>query len=132
MPRFGPIGRQDLIRYLRQIGFEGPYAGGRHQFMEMAASLASTSWRECSAKPGSAASSGSTFDTPGQVTMTSEPERERQPYERVHDIPLILEQMRLAVREALALHKRMGNPVAVWRDGKVEWIQPEDIPTDDA
>lgn len=34
MPRFGPIRRQDLIRYLRQLGFEGPYAGGRHQFME--------------------------------------------------------------------------------------------------
>ena len=34
MPRFGPIRRPDLIRYLRQLGFDGPYAGGRHQFME--------------------------------------------------------------------------------------------------
>jgi len=33
MPPFGPITRQDLIRYLRQIGFEGPYAGGKHQYM---------------------------------------------------------------------------------------------------
>ena len=33
MPRFGPIKRQDLIRALRQLGFEGPYAGTRHQFM---------------------------------------------------------------------------------------------------
>jgi len=33
MPRFGPIKRKDLIRYLRQLGFEGPYSGGRHQFM---------------------------------------------------------------------------------------------------
>jgi hypothetical protein len=33
MPRFGPIRRQDLIRYLRLVGFEGPYSGGRHQFM---------------------------------------------------------------------------------------------------
>ena len=33
MPPFGPIGRNDLIRYLRQVGFEGPYSGGRHQFM---------------------------------------------------------------------------------------------------
>jgi hypothetical protein len=33
MPRFGPIKRQDLIRYLRRVGFEGPYSGGRHQFM---------------------------------------------------------------------------------------------------
>src|ERR1700726_54377 len=37
------------------------------------------------------------------------------------------------VREALRMHKRMGNPVAAWRDGKVVWIQPEDIivPEDD-
>ena len=34
MPRFGPIRRADFIRYLRQLGFDGPYAGGRHQFME--------------------------------------------------------------------------------------------------
>ena len=33
MPRFGPIKRQDLIRALRQLGFEGPYSGKRHQFM---------------------------------------------------------------------------------------------------
>lgn len=33
MPGFGPIKRSDLIRYLRQIGFEGPYSGGKHQFM---------------------------------------------------------------------------------------------------
>ena len=33
MPRFGPIARQDLIRFLRLLEFEGPYSGGRHQFM---------------------------------------------------------------------------------------------------
>ena len=33
MPRLGPIKRQDLIRYLKQLGFEGPYSGGKHQFM---------------------------------------------------------------------------------------------------
>lgn len=33
MPRLGPIKREDLIRYLRQLGFAGPYSGGRHQFM---------------------------------------------------------------------------------------------------
>lgn len=33
MPHFGPIKRRDLIRYLRQVGFEGPYSGGKHQFM---------------------------------------------------------------------------------------------------
>jgi predicted RNA binding protein YcfA (HicA-like mRNA interferase family) len=33
VPRFGPIKRQDLIRSLQQAGFEGPYSGGKHQFM---------------------------------------------------------------------------------------------------
>jgi predicted RNA binding protein YcfA (HicA-like mRNA interferase family) len=33
MPRLGPIRRRDLIRYLKQLGFEGPYSGGKHQFM---------------------------------------------------------------------------------------------------
>jgi hypothetical protein len=32
------------------------------------------------------------------------------------------------VRDALRQHKLAGNPVAEWRDGKVVWIQPEDIP----
>jgi hypothetical protein len=31
MPRFGPIKRRRLIRYLRELGFEGPYVGGKHQ-----------------------------------------------------------------------------------------------------
>jgi predicted RNA binding protein YcfA (HicA-like mRNA interferase family) len=33
MPRFGPTKRADLVRYLRKLGFEGPYSGGKHQFM---------------------------------------------------------------------------------------------------
>jgi hypothetical protein len=33
MPPLGPIKRNDLVRYLRQLGFDGPYSGGRHQFM---------------------------------------------------------------------------------------------------
>ncbi len=33
MPAFGPIKRKDLIRCLRLLGFEGPYSGGKHQFM---------------------------------------------------------------------------------------------------
>ncbi|MBM2811007.1 MAG: hypothetical protein HW416_1766 [Chloroflexi bacterium] len=34
MPRYGPIKRPELIRYLRLLGFGGPYAGGRHEFMQ--------------------------------------------------------------------------------------------------
>jgi predicted RNA binding protein YcfA (HicA-like mRNA interferase family) len=33
MPRFGPIKRKDLMRYLKQLNFEGPYSSGKHQFM---------------------------------------------------------------------------------------------------
>lgn len=33
MPTFGPIKRRELIRYLRQVGFSGPYSGSKHQFM---------------------------------------------------------------------------------------------------
>ena len=33
MPPFGPIKRVDLIRYLKQAGFNGPHSGKRHQIM---------------------------------------------------------------------------------------------------
>jgi predicted RNA binding protein YcfA (HicA-like mRNA interferase family) len=33
MPAFGPVSRKDLVRRLLKMGFEGPYSGGKHQFM---------------------------------------------------------------------------------------------------
>lgn len=33
MPPFGPVSRKDLVRYLLRLGFDGPYSGGKHQFM---------------------------------------------------------------------------------------------------
>lgn len=33
MPALGPIKRQDLIKVLKNAGFEGPYAGGKHEFL---------------------------------------------------------------------------------------------------
>ena len=33
MPPFGPIKRRDLIRFLKQLGFQGPFSGGKHQFL---------------------------------------------------------------------------------------------------
>jgi hypothetical protein len=32
------------------------------------------------------------------------------------------------VREALLRPRQAGNPIAVWRDGQVVWVAPEDIP----
>ena len=34
---------------------------------------------------------------------------------------------RRAVNHALLMHKRLGNPIAVWKDGKVVIIPPEEI-----
>jgi len=31
--RLTPITRRELIKRFRRLGWEGPYAGGRHQFM---------------------------------------------------------------------------------------------------
>ena len=33
MPPFGAIKRRDLIRALKQLGFDGPFPGGEHQYM---------------------------------------------------------------------------------------------------
>jgi predicted RNA binding protein YcfA (HicA-like mRNA interferase family) len=33
VPPWGPISRRDLVRAFRQLGFEGPFSGGKHQFM---------------------------------------------------------------------------------------------------
>ena len=32
------------------------------------------------------------------------------------------------VRQAMAVHKRLGHSVVVWRDGKVVWLPAEEIP----
>jgi len=50
--------------------------------------------------------------------------------ERFQDIALIERAVKRAVREALLRHKQAGNPIAIWRDGGVVWIQPEDIPVE--
>ena len=50
--------------------------------------------------------------------------------EDVRDLPLKVKAemaMKEAVAEALAGHKRLGNPIAVWRNGKAVWIPREEI-----
>lgn len=32
-----------------------------------------------------------------------------------------------AVADAVAKHKRLGYPIAVWKDGRSVWIKPEEI-----
>ena len=33
MRRLAAVSRRDLLRRLKQLGFEGPYSGGRHEFL---------------------------------------------------------------------------------------------------
>ena len=35
--------------------------------------------------------------------------------------------LKKAARQARLFHKRSGNPIAGWRNGKVVWISPEEI-----
>ena len=58
----------------------------------------------------------------------SNTEREDAADERVQDVKLVEEALARAVGDALRAHKRAGNPVPEWRDGKVRWVAPEDIP----
>jgi hypothetical protein len=39
----------------------------------------------------------------------------------------IEEYLQQAIKQALKMHKAAGNPIAVWKDGKVVLIAPEDI-----
>lgn len=43
------------------------------------------------------------------------------------DEKLITEAMQRAVHEAVEIHKRAGNPIAVWKDGKAVWIEAKNI-----
>lgn len=40
---------------------------------------------------------------------------------------LIDKALKQAVRKAILQHKRAGNPIVVWRDGKIVWLKPEEI-----
>ena len=51
------------------------------------------------------------------------------PAERAGDPDRIERALRAAVRDALQRHKRDGDPVAVWREGRVVWLTPGQIPT---
>jgi hypothetical protein len=62
--------------------------------------------------------------------MTKDAEAYGDPIHRMTDIPRIQEALELARQDALRLHKRMGYPIAAWRDGQVVWIPPEEIQVD--
>jgi hypothetical protein len=47
--------------------------------------------------------------------------------EALADREKLTEALTTGVREALKKHKQAGNPVVVWRDGKIVWLKPEEI-----
>ena len=59
------------------------------------------------------------------------PDSSATPVERAGDLDRIGRALRAAVRDALRRHKRDGDPVAVWREGRVVWLTPDQIPTAD-
>lgn len=63
--------------------------------------------------PNNRSDSSEDMSCPGHTSPSKE--------QRLHDL------MASARWQALRLHKLFGNPVPVSRDGKVIWIQPEDI-----
>jgi hypothetical protein len=63
--------------------------------------------------------------------MKSPPESEDDSVHRTQDVARIQAALWQGVQEALRQHKRAGNPVAVWRDGRVVWLPPDEIPVDD-
>jgi hypothetical protein len=36
--------------------------------------------------------------------------------------------LQAGIKQALLKHKQAGNPICEWRDNKVVWISPENIP----
>ena len=51
--------------------------------------------------------------------------------ELFEDGRVIDEALKEAARDARRFHKALGNPMATWVDGRVVWVQAEDIVVDD-
>ena len=65
---------------------------------------------------------------PGSTSMS---ENKSTIDELFEDGRAIDEALREAARDARRLHKALGNPMATWQNGRVVWVQPEDIDIDD-
>ena len=54
-------------------------------------------------------------------------ESEREDEEFLAEVEAVEAAVQQAVQEALRMHKRAGNPVAGWKDGRVVWVPAEHI-----
>ena len=59
------------------------------------------------------------------------PAEKKDTEELLAESEAILTAIDTAVRQALLDHKRAGNPVAAWENGRVVWIPPEQILAED-
>jgi hypothetical protein len=55
------------------------------------------------------------------------PNQSRDISELLSDPNTVLEAGREAAADAIQLHKRLGLPLAVWRDGQVAWVTAEEL-----
>jgi hypothetical protein len=58
-------------------------------------------------------------------------ESEREDEEFLAEVEAVEAAVQQAVQEALRMHKRAGNPVAGWKDGRVVWVLAEQIDVED-
>jgi hypothetical protein len=65
------------------------------------------------------------------MSKTRSEARTRRPKRRVGSHPfdarIVTRVVRAAVRAAVRRHKASRNPIAIWRDGRVVIVPPEDI-----
>ena len=57
--------------------------------------------------------------------MESDPTRDIS--ELLSDPGVVLQAAREAAADAIQRHKQMGLPLAVWKDGAVAWVAPEEL-----
>ena len=53
--------------------------------------------------------------------------RSKQIFDILNDSDKMTKIIQAGVNRALLQHKRMGNPICEWRDGRVVWIPAEKI-----
>jgi hypothetical protein len=58
-------------------------------------------------------------------------ESEREDAEFLAEVEAVEAAVQQAVKEALLMHKRAGNPVVGWKDGRVVWVPAEQIDVED-
>jgi hypothetical protein len=63
--------------------------------------------------------------------MTNKSNANDDPISKIlHDPKKVTQIIQAGIKDALMKHKQAGNPICEWRDNKIIWISPEQIPVD--